>query len=44
MKKEVHQSAIIEFKDIGIVFVKKENIKSSLEGRKKRKIDPTQGA
>lgn len=35
--------SIIEFKDIGIVFVKKENISSSLTKRKHHNIDPTNG-
>lgn len=33
----------IEFKDIGIVFVKKESIEDSLKKRKKENFDPTNG-
>lgn len=43
LRKQVNQSAVIEFKDIGIIFVKRENIKSSLEERKQKRIDPTRG-
>lgn len=34
---------MIEFKDIGIVFVKKENIQKSLEYRRTKSFDPTGG-
>lgn len=40
---DVNQSATVEFKDIGIIFVKRENIKNSLEERRKANIDPTNG-
>lgn len=40
---DVNQSAIAEFKDIGIIFVKRENIKTSLEERRRANIDPTNG-
>lgn len=42
-KRMIQQSAVIEFKDIGIIFIKKADIKASLEIRKKTNIDPTAG-
>lgn len=37
------ESSEIEFRDIGILFVKKENIHDSLENRRECLIDPTNG-
>lgn len=39
----VRDESPIEFKDIGIVFVKKENIYNSLNKRKQHNNDPTSG-
>lgn len=43
LRKQINGSAIIEFKDIGIVAIKKQDIKTSLEERLKMKVDPTNG-
>lgn len=36
-------SDVIEFKDMGIIFVKKKNIVASLTERRNKKLDPTNG-
>lgn len=43
LKKEIRGTEIIEFKDLGIVFVKREHMRASLEDRKLKKVDPTRG-
>lgn len=43
LKGSMTQSKMIEFKDIGVVFVKKNNISASLTDRKSKNIDPTRG-
>lgn len=43
VKKAIHQTSVIEFNDIGVISIKKNDIEESLRARQMKRIDPTRG-